>query len=209
MATAKLYSTTGEQTGEQQLSDKLFGAPAKPFRLHQYIKAYLANQRQGTHSTLTRAEVRGGGAKPWRQKGTGRARAGTIRSPIWEGGGVAFGPKPRDYRKRLPKKMKRQALAAAFTLKAKEQRLLVVEEPQLEKPRTRVIADWLAALKLSGKKVLILHEGRDTQLPLSCRNIPGVKYRRAGLANAYDLLEADYLLVTPAGLRECEEVFAK
>ena len=209
MATAKIFSSSGEQTGEQQLSDKLFGAPAKPFRLHQYVKTYLANQRQGTHSTLTRAEVRGGGAKPWRQKGTGRARVGTIRSPIWEGGGVAFGPKPRDYRKQLPKKMKRQAIAAAFTLKAKEDRLLVIEEPQLEKPRTKTIANLLATLKLTNKKVLLLHEGKDSLLPLSCRNLPGVKYRRAALANAYELLEAEYLLVTPAGLKECEEVFCK
>ena len=209
MATAKIFSSTGEQTGEQQLSEKLFGAPAKPFRLHQDVKAYLANQRQGTHSTLTRAEVAGGGVKPWRQKGTGRARVGTIRSPIWEGGGVAFGPKPRDYRKRIPKKMKRQALAAAFTLKAKENRLLVIEAPQLEKPRTKAIAEMLAALKLTGKKVLLLHEGKDSHLPLSCRNIPGVTYRRAALANTYELLLADYLLVTPAGLKECEEVFAK
>lgn len=209
MATAKVYSSAGEQTGEQELSEKLFGAPARPFRLQQYVKAYLANQRQGTHSTLTRAEVSGGGAKPWRQKGTGRARVGTIRSPIWEGGGVAFGPKPRSYRKKLPKKMKRQALAAAFTLKAKEDRLFIVEQPQLEKPRTKAIADLLGTLNLSGKKVLFLHEGIDSNMSLSCRNIAGLKFRRAALANAYDLVEADYLLLTPAGLRECEEVFAK
>ncbi|MCK4857432.1 MAG: 50S ribosomal protein L4 [candidate division Zixibacteria bacterium] len=209
MATAKVYSQDGQVTGEQTLSAKLFDTPVKPFRIHQYIRGYLANQRQGTHSTLGRSEVAGGGSKPWRQKGTGRARVGTTSSPIWIGGGVTFGPKPRSYRSKLPKKMKRQAITSAFTLKAKEDRLRIVEVPELEKPQTRQVARMLADLNIAGKKVLLLYEGVERNLQLSCRNIPGLKYRRAALASAYDLIEADYLLLTPRGLKECEEVFGK
>lgn len=209
MATAKVYSQSGEVTGEKQLSEKVFAASVKPFRVHQYVKNYLSNQRQGTHSTLGRSEVRGGGAKPWRQKGTGRARSGTNRSPLWAGGGVVFGPKPRSYYSKLPKKVRRQAINSAFTLKAKEDRLLIVEPPTLEKPQTKAVVQMLTGLKINGKKVLILHDGVDNHLFLSCRNIPGVKYRQAALANAYDLLEADFLLLTPSGLDKCEEVFGK
>jgi large subunit ribosomal protein L4 len=209
MATAKVYSASGEQTGERALPDKLFEAPVKPYRVHQYVKTYLANQRQGTQSTLTRAEVRGGGGKPWRQKGTGRARVGTIRSPLWEGGGVIFAPKPRDYYSRVPKKMKRQALVSAFTMKAKEDRLMVVEEPQLDKPKTGTMVKLFNSLQIAGKRVLLLHEGRSNNLELSCRNIPGVTCKRAALANTYDIVAADYLLITEAGIKECEEVFGK
>jgi len=209
MASAKVYSHDGQQTGEQQLSDNLFAAPIRPFRVHQSIKTYLANQRQGTHSTKTRSEVSGGGSKPWRQKGTGRARAGTNSSPIWIGGGRIFGPKPRSYYSKLPRKMKRQALKSAFTLKAKEDRLMVVGLPELEKPSTKTVAQMLGNLNLRDRKVLILNEGRNISLERSCRNIPNVKYKRAALASTYDLLKADYLLMSPSGLKECEEVFGK
>jgi large subunit ribosomal protein L4 len=209
MATAKVYTQSGQVTGERQLADKVFAAPVKPFRVQQYVKNYLANQRQGTHATRGRSEIRGGGAKPWRQKGTGRARAGTSRSPLWTGGGIIFGPQPRSYYSRLPKKIKRQAIKAAFTLKAKEERLVVVEPPQFEKPQTRVVVQMLKDLQIQGKKILLLSDGVDDNLRLSCRNIKGMKYSHAALANAYDLIEADYLLLTPAGLDKCEEVFGK
>jgi large subunit ribosomal protein L4 len=209
MPTAKVYSLSGQQTGEQNLSEKLFNAQPKPSSIHQSIKRYLNNQRQGTHSTLTRAEVSGGGAKPWRQKGTGRARSGSSTSPVWSGGGRAFGPKPRDYDTKIPKKMKRQAVLAAFTLKVQDDRLLVVESPNLDKPQTKAIVKMLEELKITGNKILFLNSGIDRNLELSCRNVAKLTYKRASLASIYDIIGADYLILTPSGLKECEEVFGK
>jgi large subunit ribosomal protein L4 len=209
MATAKVYSPTGQQTGERPLSEKVFGVDPKVFTIHQSVKRYLSNQRQGTHSSLTRAEVSGGGIKPFRQKGTGRARAGSNTSPLWPGGGQAFGPKPRDYDTRMPRKMKRQAILAAFTLKLQEDKLMVVDPLSLEKPRTQSVVKMLADLKISGSKVLFLNTGIDRNLELSCRNVPKLHYKRACLVTAYDIIGAEYLLLTPNGLQECEEVFGK
>lgn len=209
MPTAKVYTLMGQQSGEQNLSDKVFNADLKLSSVHQSIKRHLNNQRQGTHSTLTRAEVSGGGIKPWRQKGTGRARAGSSTSPIWPGGGQAFGPKPRDYDTKIPKKMKRQAMHVALTLKVQEERLLVVESPNLEKPQTKAITKLLDELKITGSKILFLNSGIDRNLELSCRNVAKLTYKRASLAGAYDIVGADYLLLTPNGLKECEEVFGK
>jgi large subunit ribosomal protein L4 len=209
MASAKLYSMAGDEQGTQDLADDLFASEVKPYSVHQAVKAYLNNQRQGTNSTLGRSDVRGGGAKPWRQKGTGRARAGTNRSPLWEGGGVIFGPKPRDYTTRIPKRMRRRALKSAFTMKAQEERVLVVKAEDLEKPRTRTVVDMLEKMEIAGSRVLFLNTGVNRNLELSCRNIPKFSYKRANQANVYDILGADYVLMTPEGLKECEEVFAK
>jgi large subunit ribosomal protein L4 len=209
MATAKIYSLSGQQTGDQALSDKVFGAVLKPSTIHQTVKRYLNNQRQGTHSSLTRAEVSGGGIKPFKQKGTGRARAGSNTSPIWEGGGQAFGPKPRDYDTKITKKMNRNAINSAFTIKAQENKLMVVDDINLEKPQTKAIVNLLEEMKIHGSKILFLNTGIDRNLELSCRNVPKLKYKRASLANAYDIIGADYLIVTKNGLKECEEVFGK
>ncbi len=209
MATAKVYTPTGQQTGEQNLSDKVFGTDPKLASVHQSIKRYLNNQRQGTHSTLTRAEVSGGGIKPFRQKGTGRARAGSNTSPLWPGGGQAFGPKPRDYETKIPRKVKRQAILAALTLKVREDKLRVVDALNLDKPQTKTIVKMLADLKINDGKVLFLYTGIDRNLELSCRNVPKLTYKRAALVTAYDVIGADYLLLTPNGLKECEEVFGK
>jgi large subunit ribosomal protein L4 len=209
MASAKLYSMTGDEQGSQELADEIFATEVKPYSMHQAVKAYLNNQRQGTHSTLGRSEVRGGGSKPWRQKGTGRARVGTNRSPLWEGGGIIFGPKPRDYTTRLPKKLRRRAIKSALTLKAQEERILVVEPREFEKPRTRSVVEMLEKMEIAGTRVLFLNTGINQNLQLSCRNIPKFVYKRAAQLNVYDVLGADYVLLTPDGLKECEEVFAK
>jgi large subunit ribosomal protein L4 len=209
MVKAKKVTSSGASAGDVELNSKVFESEPRDFQVHQYIKSYLRNQRQGTHCTKTRADVRGGGAKPWRQKGTGRARAGSNSSPIWVGGGRAFGPKPRDYYRNIPKRLKRQAIYSAFSMKAVDERVLVIEDLQLEKPRTKTVVEFLAGLELYGKKVLILNEGINKNLELSCRNIPGVIYSRARLVNAYNLINADYLLLTESALKEVEEVFAK
>ncbi|MBD3218705.1 MAG: 50S ribosomal protein L4 [candidate division Zixibacteria bacterium] len=209
MAKAKKISSTGGSAGEVELNSKVFEFEPKNYQVHQFIKSFLRNQRQGTHSTKTRMEVRGGGAKPWRQKGTGRARAGSNNSPIWVGGGRAFGPKPKNYNKPIPRRLKRQALYSAFSSKAADERIMVIEQPELEKPKTRTVVEFLAGLDLYGSKVLILNEEQNRNFELSCRNIPGVSYMRAKLINAYHLLNADYLLMTESALKEIEEVFAK
>jgi len=204
----KVYNQEGAEVGTVTLSDRLFGVEPKPALVHQYIVNYLANQRQGTASTRGRAEVRGGGSKPWRQKGTGRARAGTTRSPIWRGGGVTFGPQPRSYYRKFPKKMKRQALLSALSDKAQSERLRVIDKIDLPEIKTKAMAGMLESLGLQTKKCLIVDEGVNKNLVLSVRNIPRVKYSRAPLANTYDVVNADILVFTRAGLDKLEEVFA-
>jgi len=209
MAKAKKITSSGSSAGEVELNPKVFETEPKSYRIHQYVNLYLRNQRQGTHATKTRAEVRGGGAKPWRQKGTGRARSGSNTSPIWVGGGKAFGPKPRNYYSHIPKQLKRQALHSAFSKLAADDRIMVIENLQFEKPKTSAIVQFLSGLELYGKKVLILNEEINRNFELSCRNIPGIEYGRARLVNAYDILNADYLLLTESALKTVEEVFAK
>jgi large subunit ribosomal protein L4 len=209
MAKARVYDSSGGSDGEMELNPKLFDFEAKKYQVYQYVKTYMSNQRQGTHSTKTRAEVTGGGAKPWRQKGTGRARAGSNTSPLWEGGGVAFGPRPRSYYSAIPKKIRRNALRSVFSEKASEEKLVVVDLPELEKPSTRMVHQFIEALALAGKRVLILDENKESHFPLSVRNLPKVEYKRACLVNAFDLIRAEYVLVTKAGMQSIEEVFAK
>jgi len=209
MAEAIFYKSDGSPGEKVKLPDQLFSAEIKEAVVHQYVKTYLRNQRQGTHSTKTRAEVAGGGAKPWRQKGTGRARAGSSSSPIWTGGGVAFGPRPRDHRSPLLKKMKRVAFRSALTDKASQGKIAVVEVPSLKQPKTSVMAELLGKLNLLDKKVLLLVEGKDENLFKSCRNIKNLGYKRAVLANCYDILSVDYVLVSPPALESLKEVYSE
>ncbi len=210
MAKAKVYNSSGSSTGEVDLNAAVFGYEPKKYQVYQYVKTYLSNQRHGNHSTKTRGEVSGGGAKPWRQKGTGRARCGSNRSPIWEGGGISFGPKPRSYYSKVPKKIRRNALLSMLADRASEEKLMIIELPTLDKPSTKTIYGYLASLGVAGKRVLILDDGnKDSFVPISCRNIPKLEFRRARLVNAFDLARSEYLLVTKSAMQSIEEVFAK
>lgn len=203
----KLYNQDGKEVGSVELKSEVFDVEPNEAVVHQYIVNYLARQRQGTASTKTRNMVRGGGRKPWRQKGTGRARAGTIRSPLWRGGGTVFGPSPRDYGSKFPKKLKRLAVRSIFSDKAHGEKIKIVEELKFDEIKTRAMASVLNNLDLTGKKCLILDEGVNRNLVLSCRNLRKVVFCRAALANGYDVMNADYLLLTKAGLDKVEEVF--
>ncbi len=197
----KIYNQEGLEVGAVELSSEVFGIEPNEAVVHQYIVNFLARQRQGNSSTKERSAVRGGGRKPWRQKGTGRARAGTIRSPLWRGGGIVFGPHPRSYGSDMPKKMRRLAIKAGV------ERIKVLDQIKLEQIKTKVMVGIIDKLELTGKKCLILDEGRNDNLVKSCQNMPRVKYCRASLANGYDLLNADYLILTKAGLEKVQEVF--
>ncbi len=203
----KVFNQNGEEVGTVDLKPELFDIEPNEAVVHQYIVNLLARRRQGNASTRGRSEVRGGGRKPWRQKGTGRARAGTIRSPLWRGGGIVFGPKPRDYGSNMPRKMKRLAIRSVFSDKARSERIKVLDKIELDQIKTKAVVGMMTRLDLDGKKCLVLDEGRNDKLALSCRNLPKVQYRRAALANGYDLLNADYVLMTKAGLDKVHEVF--
>jgi len=203
----KVFNQNGEEVGTVDLKPELFDIEPNEAVVHQYIVNLLARRRQGNASTRGRSEVRGGGRKPWRQKGTGRARAGTIRSPLWRGGGIVFGPKPRDYGSNMPRKMKRLAIRSVFSDKARSERIKVLDKIELDQIKTKAVVGMMTRLDLDGKKCLVLDEGRNDKLAMSCRNLPKVQYRRAALANGYDLLNADYVLITKAGLDKVHEVF--
>jgi large subunit ribosomal protein L4 len=205
VATAQTYDATGEAQGTVDLPAPLFGAQVHEHLIHESVKRYLANQRQGTSSVKSRNEVTGGGRKPWRQKGTGRARAGSNTSPIWVGGGRAFGPKPRDYRLELPRKQRRAALVSALSLCAQEDRVRIVADPQFDEPKTRQMADMLAKMGLEGGRVLLVLGAPNENVIKSCRNLPRVRTTLA--AQAYYLLEADQVLITTSGLNRMKEVF--
>lgn len=204
----KVYNQEGAETGMVSLNEKIFGVKPNQHIVHQYIVNYLANQRQGTSSAKGRSEVSGGGTKPWRQKGTGRARAGTIRSPLWRGGGIIFGPQPRSYYKNFPRKMKRLATVSALSDKAQNEKLIVIENLEMPEIKTKKVISILDKLGLGNRKCLVLDEGLNRNLVLSIRNIPHVEYSRAPLANAYDIVNAEALLLTRAALEKVEEVFA-
>lgn len=204
----KVYNQEGVAVGSVELNEAVFGIEPNEAVVHQYITNYLARQRQGTHDSKGRSEVSGGGKKPWRQKGTGRARAGTIRSPLWRGGGIVHGPHPRDYGSVFPKQMKRLAIQSVFSAKAKAERIMVLDHIALPEVKTRAMSGILGKLQVSGKKCLILDEGVNRNATLSLRNIPKVIYRRASLANGYELLNADVIIMTKAGLEKVHEVFA-
>jgi large subunit ribosomal protein L4 len=208
MPSAFVYDKEGTKIDTLDLNTKLFGQKPNPDVVHQYVKAYLASQRQGTVKRKSRSEVRGGGAKPWRQKGTGRARAGSNTSPIWVGGGRAFPPQMRDYRIDLPKRMKRLALVSALSAKALENKIRILDQIQLEVPKTKTITELLNKLSMSGSKILFLFEGKDENLYKSGRNIKGLVFKRVSLINPYDLLDSDFLILTKKALENLEEVFA-
>jgi len=203
----KVYSQDGAEVGKIDLKAEVFGIEPNEAVVHQYVVNYLARQRQGTHNTRARSDVRGGGRKPWRQKGTGRARVGTIRSPLWRGGGTVFGPHPRSYGSKLPRKMKSLALRSVFSDKAKSDAIRVIDQITLDEIKTKSVVTMLTKLDLAGKKCVILDEGKNEKLSLSCRNLQEVVYARASLANGYDVLNADYLIMTKAGLEKVQEVF--
>jgi len=199
MASVDLRDQSGKKAGTRELPAELFDAPVNVPLMHQVVVAGMAAIRRGTHSTKTRAEVRGGGKKPWRQKGTGRARHGSIRSPIWSGGGVAHGPKPRDHSMRVNKKMKRVALRGALTDAAQSGKLAVVSTLEFEEPSTKDALAALAALELTGRTLVVLHEPeRITEL--SFRNLPHVKVTFTRSLSVYDLVAADHVLFTESAL---------
>lgn len=207
MATVSTFDMTGKQTGTMELADSVFGIAPNATVLHSAVVNYLANQRQGTQSTLTRSEVSGGGRKPWRQKGTGHARQGSTRAPQWTHGGIALGPKPRSYSYVLPKKVRRLALKSAFSSKVLSGDMLVLDELSLEAIKTKVVAEMLKALEAK-KKVLIVLPEKDEKAILSARNIPGVKTTLVNTLNVYDVLNCDTFIVVKDAVAKIEEVYA-
>ncbi len=207
MPKVALYDITGSQIGDVELRDDIFGVEINTHVMYEAVKNYLANQRQGTQSAKTRAEVRGGGRKPWRQKGTGRARQGSIRSPQWKGGGVVFAPKPRDYSYKLPKKIKRLALKSALSSKVQDQEIIVVDNLVLDRPKTKDMVKVLSNLN-AGKKTLLVIPERDENVILAARNIPGVKTAYVNTINVYDILNCDSFLITRDAVNKVEEVYA-
>jgi len=206
MPKVQVLNTQGVPVGEVELSDSVFGIEPNVHAMHMAVRVYLAGLRQGTHSTLSRGEVRGGGRKPWRQKGTGRARAGSIRSPLWRGGAIIFGPKPRDYSFDIPKKVRRLALKSALSTKVRDEQLIVLDNLELPQAKTKEMVKVLEALKAN--KALIVTEDKNEVVERSARNIPGVKTVVVEGMNVYDLLRYDYLVMTKAAAKKTEEVFA-
>ena len=207
MPTIKVLNMAGAEVGTMDLSDVLFGGEVNGTVLHAAVRAYLLNQRQGTQSTLTRSEVSGGGRKPWRQKGTGRARQGSTRSPQWTHGGIALGPKPRSYRTDLNKKTKRLALISALTDKVNNGKLIVLDDIKLDSYKTKVMADMFKALGAERKPLVVLPEV-DSFIVKSCANIPGAKTCLYNTINVYDILNADTFITTVAAVKMLEEVYA-
>ena len=206
MPTVALYNINGEQVGELALKDEIFGVEVHETVLHDAVVMQLANRRQGTHDTKTRSEVSGGGRKPWRQKGTGRARHGTIRSPIWKGGGIVFGPHPRDYSYSLPKKVRRLALKSALSAKVGAGDILVLDELSLDQPKTKDMARILSNLKV--EDALLVTAVKDVAVEKSARNIPNIKPTVATGLNVYDILAYNKLVITKDAVAKVEEVFA-
>ncbi|BAF58502.1 ribosomal protein L4 [Pelotomaculum thermopropionicum SI] len=206
MPTVALYNTNGEQVGELALKDEIFGVEVHEPVLHDAVVMHLANRRLGTHDTKTRSEVRGGGRKPWRQKGTGRARHGSIRSPLWRGGGIIFGPHPRDYSYSLPRKVRRLALKSALSAKVNSGDILVLDELKLDQPKTKEMARILNNLKVDD--ALLVTAEKDEAVERSARNIPNIKPVQAALLNVYDILAYDKLVMTRDAVARVEEVFA-
>jgi large subunit ribosomal protein L4 len=208
MPKTTLYSRTGESIGEVELPEELFSAPINTAVLHQVVTAQLAGRHLGTHDTKTRGEVAGGGRKPYRQKGTGRARQGSTRAPHYAGGGVVFGPHPRSYAQRLPRQMKRLALCGALTAKLGDDAIRVIDGIGLDEPRTRDLVEVLDKLGRSEGRVLIVAPGTDEVLILSARNLPKVEVIRADSLNVVALLNADTVLIEQPALSKMEEVYA-
>ncbi len=201
-----LYNKEGSQVGDIQLNDEIFAVEVNKYALHQVVVALLANKRQGTQSAKTRAEVRGGGIKPWRQKGTGRARQGSIRAPQWIKGGIVFAPKPRDYRMAVPKSMRKVAMKSALTSKIQENEMIVVDALDFEKIQTKQVVNLLKAFE--AKKTLIITAESDEKVYKSARNIEGVSVIPANNINVYDLLKFAKVIITKDAVSKIEEVYA-
>lgn len=202
-----VYKIDGSKSGESvELSDSIFGIEPNDHVIYLSVKAYLANQRQGTHKTKERSEVSGGGRKPWRQKGRGTARAGTTRSPLWIGGGTIFGPKPRNYRQKLNKKVKQLALKSAFSHKAKAEQIIVVEDFNFESPKTKDFASILNSLNVNGKKSLMLTGDFQEIVYKSGKNIAKVKTLEASKANTYDVLNSQVLILQKGAVAKIESL---
>lgn len=208
MSKIKVVDMAGAEVGSIELSDKVFGAEVNGDLLHTAVKAYLANQRQGTQSTLTRTEVSGGGKKPWRQKGTGRARQGSTRAPQWTHGGIALGPKPRCYRLAMNKKAKRAALFSAFSSKVAANEMIVVDQIACEAYKTKVMAKMLADIKATGKTLVVLAEN-DDKVIRSLSNIEGVNVAQYNALNTYDILNCKSIVFAKDAVTKIEEVYAK
>ena len=206
MLTARYFSASGEPGDARDLPEEIFDGVVNEAVLHQVVKAYLANQRQGTASTKTRSEVSGGNSKVWRQKGTGRARQGSIRAPHWRGGGIAFGPSPRDYHQDIPKKVRALARRSAFNTRALSEQIAVMESFDVDAPKTRTVVDLLRKIGASDKKVLILTSEIKPNLYLSARNLPQVKVLPFHEVSAYDLMAANEVVIEAAALTPATEV---
>ena len=207
MLKTNVLDMSGKVVGEIELSEAVFGITPNQSVVHDVVKNHLANKRQGTQSALTRAEVSGGGRKPWRQKGTGRARQGSTRAPQWTHGGIVFAPKPRDYSYTLNKKARRLALKSALSDKAAQQNIVVIDAIRVDAPKTKEFAAFLKAVNVTGKALVVTAEA-DTNVVKSGRNIPGCQVTFANLINVYDIVNADKLVVDQAALQKIEEVFA-
>jgi len=207
MLKTNVYDMTGKQVGEIELSEAVFGIEPNESVVHDVVKNHLANCRQGTQSALTRAEVSGGGIKPWRQKGTGRARQGSTRAPQWTHGGIVFAPKPRDYSYTLNKKVKRLAMKSALSAKAQEGNIVVIDSIKMESIKTKTFKNFLSAVGCDCKALVVTAEN-DQVVVKSARNIPGVLVTFAALINVYDILNAKKFVVDQAALAKIEEVFA-
>lgn len=207
MPTVAVLDMAGKEIEKIDLSESVFGIEPNVSVMHDVVKNYLANQRQGTQSALTRAEVSGGGKKPWRQKGTGRARQGSTRAPQWRHGGIVFAPKPRDYRLSMNKKVRRLAMKSAFSSKVQDNEFVVVDSIALEEIKTKTVVDMLSKLE-AGKKALIVMPEKDEKVIKSARNIPGVKTALVNTLNVYDILNCDKLIVAKGAVTQLEEVYA-
>lgn len=202
----KVYNMEGQDAGTINLKDDIFAVPVNVALLHEAVKNYLANQRQGTQSTLTRTEVKGGGKKPWRQKGTGRARQGSTRSPQWRHGGVALGPKPRSYKYAINKKAKRLAMKSAFSSKVAEGKFIVLDALDFAEIKTKSMVKVLDALKIDSKALVVL-DGPNKNVVQSARNIPDVKTLYVNTLNVYDIVKYDKFIVTKSAVEKMEEVY--
>lgn len=206
MPTVGLFNIEGKKVGDVSLNEKVFNVEVNKAVLHQVVVAQLANKRQGTQSAKTRAEVRGGGIKPWRQKGTGRARQGSIRSPQWVGGGIVFAPKPRDYRVSLPRSMRKVAMKSALTAKVMENEMIVLENLEFDAPKTKDMVTMLKAFDV--KKALIITAESNENVYKSGRNVEGIQVMPVNNINVYDLLKYDNLIITQDAVSKLEEVYA-
>jgi large subunit ribosomal protein L4 len=207
MPEIKYFSKDGTESKTVALNGPLFETEPKDHILQEYIRGYWNNQRQGNSSTLNRMRMKGGGKKPFRQKGTGRARAGSNTSPVWTGGAVVFGPTPRDHYSRLPKALKRNALISALSMRAQQGNIRVVELPELPEAKTKTITTFLKSLGLYDKKTLLVHDNGPVNLIVACRNIRNFDVKRADQVNPYDLLLHENVLITEPGLEKIKEIF--